>query len=131
MGLDAWGVKIKNCKEWQSAFWNDILEDDEKKFIPKENYFFKETYDRRFHEFINDQVLKDFEDIYFSGDPCCSPKTLYDTSVKLLDWIEKNPNKDYINPENDGYNICSKEIKDLGEYLYLLSLNGFTMWFSM
>lgn len=134
MGIDAWGVKLKNNKNWKTAFWEDIDNNFKvNKILSKENYFYENMYNSKINRFIQREVLKN-KNISFTGDPCCSREALSKTVSELKKWIEVNPNKDYKDTETfENYTdiITAKEISDLLEYLTILDYNNCVMWFSI
>lgn len=133
MGLEAYGVKLKNDKIWKTAFWDDLVEDfDENQIIPNENYFHKNTFNNRFYRFLKVEVFKD-KNFDFYGGPCCSRENLNKVVDLLNEWVKNNPDIDYKDIETfiDYVDITSKkEIKDLLEYLTILNENECVMWFS-
>lgn len=132
MGLDAYAVKLKNNSNWKVSDWEEIIEFDIEDFLSEDNFFKKYTINNQISRFINDEVLKN-KDIRFEGDPCCSYELVKVTKESLNEWIDNNPDKDYIDDKTFKDNIeilDRKRIKELLEYLTLAMEHNCVFWFS-
>lgn len=127
MSLDAWGVKFKKKDiDYRKAWWNDVDEKIVRDILPKNNYFYEETFDEGHWAFIKNEV-----GIRMNGDPCCSVKEMQQASRQLKEWYKKSENKTYVknNLEKD-YEFSPKIIKDMIQYFDILARNDCVMWLS-
>lgn len=126
MGLDAWGVKLKEGVDYKSAWWEDIdVEATEKSIIPINNCFNERvTFDGKHYDFIK-KVVPRHE---MMGNPCCSRESLQHVCIELNSWLREHKEEDYIVDETTI--IESQEISDLIQYLNILNDNGFVLWMS-